>query len=66
HVITENARVLDAVAILQGGRDLRRLGPLLTASHASLRDDFEVSVAETDLAVEALLEGGAYGARITG
>ncbi len=66
HVITENTRVLDAVAILQDGQDPRRLGPLLTASHTSLRDDFEVSVAETDLAVEALLEGGAYGARITG
>lgn len=66
HVVTENGRVLEAVAILQDGHDPRRLGPLLTASHESLRDDFEVSVAETDLAVESLLDVGAYGARITG
>ena len=50
HVVTENARVLDAVAALQAG-DLRRLGALFYASHASLRDDFEVSVPEIDLLV---------------
>ncbi|WP_370462433.1 galactokinase [Nocardiopsis sp. FR6] len=65
HVVTENARVLRAVDLLRAG-DLRAVGPLLTASHASLRDDYEVSVAEVDTAVEALLAAGALGARITG
>jgi galactokinase len=66
HVVTENARVLDVVSILKSGRDLREIGPLLTESHVSLRDDFDVSVPETDIAVHALLSAGAYGARITG
>ncbi len=65
HIITENARVLDTVALLKAG-DLRAIGPLLTASHASLRDDFEVTVPELDVAVDAALAGGAYGARMTG
>jgi len=65
HVVTENARVLDAVAALRTGA-LADLGPLLTASHVSLRDDYEVSVERVDLAVEAALAGGAYGARMTG
>ncbi len=43
HVVTENARVLRTVDLLRGGR-VREIGPLLTASHASLRDDYEVSV----------------------
>lgn len=66
HVVTENARVLDVVAALRLGADPRRIGPLLTASHASLRDDFEVSCAELDCAVDAALAAGAYGARMTG
>jgi galactokinase len=45
---------------------LARVGPLLTASHASLRDDFEVSWPEADAAVEAALQAGALGARMTG
>jgi galactokinase len=65
HVVTENQRVLDTVALLRDGR-LREIGPLLTASHASLRDDFEVTVAQLDLAVSAALDAGAYGARMTG
>jgi galactokinase len=65
HVVTENARVLAAVELLRGGA-LDRLGPLLAASHASLRDDFEVSCPELDTAVEAALEAGAVGARMTG
>jgi galactokinase len=65
HVVTENQRVLDTVALLQAGR-LRDIGPLLTASHASLRDDFEVTVPPLDTAVEAALSAGAYGARMTG
>ncbi|MGW5876236.1 galactokinase [Nocardiopsis terrae] len=65
HVVTENARVLETVALFREGRP-RAAGPLLTASHASLRDDFEVSVPEVDTAVETALSAGALGARITG
>lgn len=65
HVITENARVLDTIALLREGR-LREIGPLLTASHASMRDDFEITVPEVDTAVETALAAGAYGARMTG
>jgi galactokinase len=66
HVVTENARVRRVVSLLEAGSDPRSIGPVLTASHVSLRDDFEVSVPEADTAVDALLEAGAYGARITG
>jgi galactokinase len=65
HVVTENARVLAAVERLRAG-DLDRLGPLLAASHASLRDDYEVSSPELDTAVEAAVAAGAVGARMTG
>lgn len=65
HVVRENARVLDAVALLREGR-VREIGPLLTASHASLRDDYEVTVAELDVAVEAALGADALGARMIG
>jgi galactokinase len=65
HVYTENARVTRAVSLLQTGR-AHDLGPVLTASHVSLRDDFEVSAPELDVAVEAALAGGALGARMTG
>jgi galactokinase len=65
HVFTENARVTRAVALLRAGR-AADVGPLLTASHASLRDDFEVSAPELDAAVDAALEAGAVGARMTG
>jgi galactokinase len=65
HVVGENARVLQAVELLRAGA-LDRLGPLLAASHASLRDDFEVSCPELDTAVVAALDGGALGARMTG
>jgi galactokinase len=65
HVITENDRTLACADLLRTGQ-LRQIGPLLTASHESLRDDFEVSVPEVDLAVEVMLAFGAYGARITG
>ena len=66
HVVTENARVLEVVHALGSGADPREIGPALTASHVSLRDDFEVTVPEVDVAVDALLEAGAHGARITG
>jgi galactokinase len=65
HVLTENQRVLDTVELLRAGR-VREIGPLLTASHASMRDDFEITVPEVDLAVETALTAGAYGARMTG
>jgi galactokinase len=65
HVVSENRRVLDTVELLRGGQ-LGRAGSLLTASHASLRDDFEVSWPEADATVEAALGAGAYGARMTG
>jgi galactokinase len=66
HVVTENGRVLEVVALLRSGVDPRGIGPLLTASHESLRDDFEVTVPEVDVAVDTLLAAGASGARITG
>jgi len=65
HVVTENQRVLDTVALLRSGR-IREIGPLMTASHASMRDDFEITVEQIDVAVEAALVAGAYGARMTG
>ncbi|MFR9778177.1 galactokinase [Micromonospora sp. MS34] len=65
HVVTEDQRVLDTVALLRAGR-VRDIGPLLTGSHASMRDDFEITVPEVDTAVEAALAAGAYGARMTG
>lgn len=65
HVITENQRVLDTVRIL-ADQGPRAIGDLLVASHASMRNDFEISVPELDLAVETALEQGAVGARMTG
>jgi galactokinase len=65
HVVTEDQRVLDTVELLRAGR-LAEIGPLLTASHASMRDDFEITVAQVDVAVEAALAAGALGARMTG
>jgi len=65
HVVAENARVLEAVRLLRAG-ELRALGPLLSASHASLRDDYAVSCAELDVAVDAAVAAGALGARMTG
>jgi galactokinase len=66
HIVTENARVLDVVGVLRSGDDPRRIGPALTASHASMRDDFEITVPEVDTAVTAALDAGAHGARMTG
>jgi galactokinase len=66
HVVTENARVLEAVAAMEAG-DLTTLGALLNASHESLKDDYEVSSPELDLMVEiARRQPGVYGARMTG
>jgi galactokinase len=65
HVISENVRVDEAVAALHS-HDLAALGRLLDASHASLRDDYEVSVPEVDAIVEKLRGSGAAGARMVG
>lgn len=65
HVVTENQRVLDTVEALRTGGPLA-IGELLDASHVSMRDDFEISVPELDLAVETAQAAGAIGARMTG
>ncbi|MFE3541694.1 galactokinase [Nocardia sp. NPDC059177] len=66
HVVTENARVVAVADRLRAAADPRSIGPLLTASHDSLRDDFEVSAPALDLAVSAAVDAGAYGARLIG
>jgi galactokinase len=67
HVVSEIERVRRAGAVLSAAVvDLAELGRLFTASHASLRDDFEVSSEELDVAVDAALDAGALGARMTG
>ncbi|MFE2927884.1 galactokinase [Streptomyces goshikiensis] len=65
HVVTENARVTQAVSLLRAGQ-VAALGPILTAGHVSLRDDFRISCAESDLVVDTALAHGAHGARMTG
>jgi galactokinase len=66
HVITEDDRVLDAVAALKAG-NLEQLGELFFASHASMRDDFDVSTPEIDLLVDlARQDADVFGARLTG
>jgi galactokinase len=66
HVVTEDARVLEAVEAMRRG-DLTRLGALFYASHASMRDDYAVSVPPIDLLVDlAAQEPEVYGARLTG
>ena len=66
HVVTENSRVIDARRALLAG-DLDALGRLFTASHLSMRDDYEVSVPAVDLLVElAASHPDVFGARMTG
>jgi galactokinase len=69
HVISENHRTLDCAAALERG-DAAAAGRLMYASHASLRDDYEVSCRELDALVEAArdigIAGGVFGARMTG
>jgi galactokinase len=65
HVITETERVRDAGAAL-ARRDMEELGRLLDASHASLRDCFEVSTPALEAAVERCKRAGALGARVMG
>ncbi|MGH8875995.1 MAG: galactokinase [Stackebrandtia sp.] len=68
HVVTENRRVLDAVALLRGKPDdlPEKLGRLMNASHLSMMADYEITVPEVDNVVAAALRGGALGARMTG
>ena len=65
HVMSEAARVEEAQTAMIDG-DFERFGSLMTQSHVSLRDDFEVSHPEVDALVEAFLSAGAAGARVTG
>lgn len=65
HVVTEIDRVTAAVASLRAG-DWATVGRLFTESHASLRDEYQVSCPELDTVVEAAVEAGALGARMTG
>jgi galactokinase len=65
HVVTEDARVEATVKALQAG-SIDAVGRLLTASHRSMRDDYEITTPTLDLAVEAALAAGALGARMTG
>jgi galactokinase len=65
HVVTEIERVSDAVAAIERA-DWPAVGGLFVASHASMRDDFEISCPELDAAVEAAMDAGAVGARMTG
>ena len=65
HVVTENERVEQTVAALAAG-DLPRVGELLDASHASLRDDFEISTPAVEATVQRLRAAGVTGARIVG
>jgi galactokinase len=58
-------RVLDCVEALSGG-DFVKVGQLMNASHLSLRDDYAVSCAELDIAVDASLAAGALGSRMVG
>jgi galactokinase len=65
HVVTEDERVLEVVRLLRAG-DIGAIGPLLTTSHASMRDDYRITIPELDVAVATLLDAGALGARMTG
>ncbi len=65
HVLTENERVRRFATALEDG-ELATAGDLLRESHASLRDDYEVSIPELDLLVELAVEAGALGARLLG
>ncbi|WP_176085426.1 galactokinase [Martelella sp. HB161492] len=66
HIITENERVLDAADALENG-DLKTFGRLMNASHASMRDDYEISCPEIDILVEiGQRQTGVYGSRMTG
>jgi galactokinase len=63
--VTENDRVLRTVELLRAG-ETAGIGPLLSASQASMRDDFRITIPELDVAAETLERAGALGARMTG
>ena len=65
HAVTEIARVLETVTALEV-KDFKKVGELLNASHQSLRDDYNVSCPELDVAVDAANSAGALGARMVG
>ena len=65
HILTENARVVDFVAALEAS-EWNTAGAILTASHVSMRDDFEITTPQIDLIVETAIAAGALGARMTG
>ena len=65
HILTENRRVLDTVDALNDS-DFMEVGRLLTASHKSMRDDFEITTQHIDLIAETAVQAGALGARMTG
>lgn len=65
HIVSEISRTATAIEQLQAG-DLAGFGESMQASHASLRDDYEVSVAQLDVSVDVAMEHGALGARMTG
>lgn len=65
HVVSENRRVEEFARALRSN-DIGALGPLLVQSHASLRDDYDVSIPELDTLVDILVGAGALGARLTG
>jgi galactokinase len=65
HAVTEMVRVREFAVALRA-HDVRTLGELMLASHASSRDDMEVSIPELDMLVRCLVDAGAYGARLTG
>jgi galactokinase len=65
HILTDNRRTLDVVAALEH-RDFEQVGRLLTASQASMRDDFEITTDHIDLIADTAVAAGALGARMTG
>jgi galactokinase len=65
HVLTENQRVFDVVAALHES-DYAEAGRIFTASHASMRDDFDITTAHIDLIADTAVGAGALGARMTG
>jgi galactokinase len=65
HVVTENERVTQTVELLSSSGP-KAIGQLMIESHASMRDDFQISISELDVAVETAIAEGAIGARMTG
>jgi galactokinase len=65
HVLTENQRVMDFVAAL-GDSDFIEAGRIMTVSHVSMRNDFEISIDHLDMIADVAVRAGAYGARMTG